>query len=122
MDCAAVQLDDRLGDGQTESESLLARIDLLEGVKNLFELLRLDANDAVADLGRDPLRSRIGRADAKLPLLGRELAGIAQHVPKYLLHTCRISEQSAVGCLQIEGKSDVAILDVATHNLNRVLM
>ena len=83
--------------------------------------MRLDANAAVADLDRDHLRSRIVRADGNLPLLGRELAGIAQHVPKYLLHTCRISEQSAVGCLQIEGKRDVAILDVATHNLNGVL-
>src|SRR5439155_23670944 len=43
-DAAAVHLDDRFADGQTEAKALAARINLLKGIENLVEKLRLDSD------------------------------------------------------------------------------
>ena len=42
-DTAAVHLDDRFANGETEAEAFLVRINLLKGIEDFVEKLRLDS-------------------------------------------------------------------------------
>jgi len=61
-DTAAVHLDDRFANGQTEAEAFLVRINLLKGIEDFVEKLRLDSDAGVADLDGDGLRRWVASA------------------------------------------------------------
>src|SRR5438105_1431472 len=117
-----MRLDQRLTDGEAETESSqLCASGLLEGVENFRQRLRLDS------------KTGIGNFDAQLPgriVAGRnrdlsssrgEFHGVVDQVPEDLLKSSWIGAQMHFLGVQIKTKFQMFSIDLGLINIERVL-
>src|SRR6266403_4645944 len=95
-DRAAVHLDDRFADGESEAEAFLASAALLEGVEDFFEMMWFDPNTGVADFDPQGLGLGIKGADRHGTLAGSKFRRVLQEVPKHLLQARLIRQDDVV--------------------------
>lgn len=121
MDLAAVHFHDRLANGEAETNTVTSRSDLLEGVEDFLQELRLYSHAIITHFDCERSRCGIISSHRNASLIRRKFISIAQEVPKDLLEARRVSHDLVMRGVEMERKIELAFVELVTNDFEGVL-